>query len=174
MNMYDSNETGISPFVATFGSSDQEYAKLPREMDIGTAHKFIATLGADLKLVRELVRKHQAQLVLKRTESNPDSPASYQAGDFVLLRNRIEHPPKSKLHPRSLGPYQVLKQVKNDILVESLIDARQRTLFVGDTLPFIGSAADAFAMAQLDDDQVLVTEFIGVVHVHKKLDPMDY
>jgi hypothetical protein len=84
-------------------------------------------------VVRSLVRKHQIQLVCKRLATKP----RYQPGDLVLLRNRVEFPPKSKLHRLSLGPYRVLQHDKNDILVESLVDKRQLSLFVSDLLPYL-------------------------------------
>jgi phospholipid-translocating ATPase len=161
MNIYDDSETSISPFVATFGSSDKEYATVPSELTMTSANKFIATLDDDLAVVRSLVRKHQTQLVSKRLATNPTSPARYQPGDLVLLRNRVEFPPKSKLHPLSLGPYRVLQHDKNDVLVESLVDKRQRTLFVGDLLPFFGSHDEAVRMARRDDDQEVVVAILA-------------
>jgi hypothetical protein len=65
---------------------------------------------------------------------NPSAPAEFLPGDFVLLRNSTEHPHKSKLHPKSLGPY------------------------VGDLTPFFGSHDEAFRMAKIDDEQELVVE----------------
>jgi phospholipid-translocating ATPase len=158
MNLYDSDETGVSPFVATFGTADKEYGKIPNSLDIKSANAFISALDSDLKLVRALIRKHQSALVTRRTAMNPAAPAEYLPGDFVLLRNTTEHPPKSKLHPKSLGPYKVVKHIKNDVTVESLIDSRQRTVYVGDLAPFFGSHEEAFRMAKVDDDQVVVVE----------------
>jgi hypothetical protein len=62
------------------------------------------------------------------------------------------------LHPKSLGPYKVVKHIKNDATVESLIDSKQRTVYVGDLTPFFGSHDEAFRMAKIDDDQELVVE----------------
>jgi hypothetical protein len=48
MNIYDIDETGVSPFVATFGSHDAVYGKLPETLDIDSAHDFIKALDKDL------------------------------------------------------------------------------------------------------------------------------
>jgi hypothetical protein len=105
--------------------------------------------------------EHQDLLIAKRAKANPTLQQVYTPGDFILLHNSDEFPPKDKLHPTSLGPFVVVAQYRNDVDVKSLIDGSKRTFYVGDISPFFGSDEDARRMAAVDDDQYDVQEIIA-------------
>ena len=75
----------------------------------------------------------------------------YQEGDFVLACKR-EKMNSMKLMPRRLGPYKVLRQYKNDVLVRHMATMEELEYHVDELLLFIGSEEEAKEAALLDND----------------------
>jgi hypothetical protein len=146
MNTYDIEETGYSPYVITFGSESKPYFKAPTGGDV---RGYVAALNNDLATVRQLVREYQNLL----KPELPQAQNVYQPGDFVLLHKTVEYVPRSKLHPKYLGPYRVIRQIKNDVEVEHLITGRLYVFYVADLRIFVGDANAAHSAAMLDDEQ---------------------
>jgi hypothetical protein len=154
MNTFDIEETGYSPYVITFGSESKPYFKAPSGGDV---RAYVAALNNDLAIIRSLVREHQH--LLKPDEPGPHN--IYQPGDYVLLHKTVEYSPRSKLHPKYLGPYRVIRQTKNDVEVEHLVTARRYIFFVADLRIFVGDAESARSAAMLDDDQFPVERILS-------------
>ena len=94
-------------------------------------------------------------LANKRTSKNlPQN--TFQKGDLVLLRLSRDKPKPHKLHPKYLGPYEVLQHVKNDVEVRHMATNKISTVYVGDLKAFYGSASDAKQLASVDADQYLI------------------
>ena len=82
------SETGISPFEATFGSSDARYYNLPTVEDASVTHEFVRSLNNDLRTIRDISLQYQQQLADQRVSITPESQQNvYQRGDIVLFHS---------------------------------------------------------------------------------------
>ena len=157
---------GYTPFQMKYGTQDAEYFRLPESLEAGQiSHEILIRLDADLKIIRDKSVKFQAEIVAERKKR--DEPAqSYCPGDFVLFNPR-EKPSDfltSKLSPTWLGPYEVISQTKNDVLMRHICMQTQHVQHLTRLKPFFGSRAEAMEMAMLDYNQFDVTSinyFVG-------------
>lgn len=164
LNSSDSSETGVVPFHAHFGTEAHTYFKLPENLDaLDAPHEFLRLLDTNLQLVRSASKKYQDQLVLERTKSNPapELRNEYAHGDFVLFQLDPNKPRPDKLHPRFRGPFEVIRQVSNDVECKNIITGMISTFHVERLKPFFGSYDSAFAAAQLDNDQFVIDAILA-------------
>jgi hypothetical protein len=161
LNSTDSSETGIIPFHATFGADDETYLRMPDQLDDSQrTHDYVRLLNNNLRHLTAVSTKYQHALVLQRTASTPpELQNQYQPGDYVLFHLNPNDPLPSKLSPRFLGPFEVVQQVKNDVEVRNLIVGNLQRFHVDRLKLFHGSKDQAFSMAQLDNDQFVVSHF---------------
>jgi hypothetical protein len=93
---------------------------------------------------------------MERSDELPSGlHTQFQPGDFVL--KRLEHRP-SKLMFQLSGPFKVVKQNKNDVEVRSLVYDNILTFNLDHLKIFVGTEAEAKAMALLDKNQYLIKE----------------
>eukprot|EP00981_Chlorochromonas_danica_P007575 scaffold1801_cov193-Ochromonas_danica.AAC.2 len=168
LNSTDSSETGVIPMHAHFGTLYSEHLSLPTSTsttsengkearDLSQLDSYVQQLDRQLKLLQDISRSFQLELVKERTASNESTHHLFQQGDFVLfwLNPDGQHLP-TKLSPRFAGPFKVLSQYKNDVQAQHLSSGEIKTLHVSRLKLFHGSAEDAFEMAMLDKDQYLI------------------
>jgi hypothetical protein len=163
INSHESSETGVVPFHAHFGSADATYFRMPEEGDgPRSAHAYIQLLDDNLRLLSDISRRFQADLVAKRTAKTPAAAQNiFQPGDLVLWQhNPAEHLP-SKLTPKFAGPYAVIEQVKNDVKCKHVIMGNIKEFHVSRLKIFHGTLDQAKEMAMLDHDQYAVSRFIA-------------
>jgi hypothetical protein len=67
--------------------------------------------------------------------------------------------PESKLSPKYLGPYKVIRQYKNDVEAQHLCGAIE-TFHVSMLKPYFGSHEQAVQLAMCNNDQELLFDFI--------------
>lgn len=110
INEHTNSETGVVPLHAQFGDADAIYCQIPKDKDHKEAtNLYVRLLQDNLKLIRSLSSKHQAEVKAERTKDNPSATIAnrYAAGDYVLLiLDKSERP--DKLSPRGQGPYEVV------------------------------------------------------------------
>jgi hypothetical protein len=154
-----SSETAMRPFELIFGTQDAAYLKLPKaEMGI-QANEYLARLNYNLSLLREISSDYQKGLIKERTDVTPAVEQNkYQKGDFVLFDKGPK--PHPKLAPRYAGPYQVIKQVKNDVEVRHVIMGNVATFSVEDLIVFSGDIKSAKDAALRDHSQYEVNTII--------------
>lgn len=160
LNSFDNSETGAIPFELRFGSKDLSHFILP---DTASGKSdYIKRLDSDLAEIRRRSIEYQQQLIKSKTGVNPEAVNRYQAGDYVLLDALFDGSLKEfKLKHRYLGPYQVIKQYKNDVEVRHLVEDSVHT-FVVDTLkPFFGNDEEAFRAALIDFNRFIVKSILG-------------
>ena len=110
-------------------------------------------------MVRDVSKAHQSKVANQRHSDFPEKHRSvFQPGDNVL--KRLEHRP-SKLMFQLSGPFQVISQHKNDVQVRSLVYDNILTFNIDHLKFFVGTHADACAMARLDKDQYLIKSIRG-------------
>ncbi len=159
---FPTSETGgYTPFQLKYGTEDASYFRLPESLEPGNSmNDFITKLDENLKITREISLQLQQKIVEERKAS--DGPAvSYECGDLVLWNPR-EKPSDylhAKLSPNWLGPYEVVKQNKNDVTCIHIVSKKQFVLHVGRLKPFIGSYEDALRVAKLDQNQFHIISF---------------
>jgi len=118
-----SSETGVRPFDAKFGSEDGPYLKLPESaIPSEISNAWVRALDQDLKHIRSVSAKFQAELIAERLAATPEETQNvFQPGDFVLFRLNPDNPLPTKLSSPFLGPYKVIQQRKNDVECQHLV-----------------------------------------------------
>jgi hypothetical protein len=150
-----SERGGYTAYQLTYGTKDQSYYVL-REVADGSTNwpTLIKDLDSNLKEVREASLKYQTKLIEERTQSSNLPANLYQSGDLITRLTtgmRV-----TKLTPRYRGPYEVVKQVKNDIECKHLAGGATEFLHVESVQLFIGSREQALEAANWDADQFKV------------------
>jgi hypothetical protein len=126
---------------------------LPDVLEKDCKHNYINILSKNLKIIREAASKYQQELKAKRVSNNPEIQDMYEAGMFVMIMTEEKKGLKGKLYPRNLGPYEVIKQVTNNVTLKSLIDGKVKTVDVSILKVFLGDYGQALHAAKMDDDQ---------------------
>ena len=153
-----SERGGFTANQLTYGTSDQSYYLLRKLVDNvedkATWPSLVREIDENINLVRGISLKFQQQLISSRRESSNEPSNTYQPGDFVtqIIRGLKD----TKLIPRYRGPFQVIKQVKNDVECQHLATGVFHTLDVEKIQLFIGSSEEAKEAANWDADQYKV------------------
>lgn len=138
-------------------------------------HEYVKLLDDNLKTLQAISFDFQSKLIAERTSVlPPEKQTSYQAGDYVMFQQDTTKPLPSKLSPKFLGPYEVIKQVKNDVTCKHLVDHSISIFHVTRLKPFFGTEADAFKIAQLDKDQHLIEKILAYAGDPIKRTAMDF
>jgi hypothetical protein len=154
---HESSESGVIPLHAQFGNLDAVFQQLPDTLDPAHIHhEYVQTLADNIILVLSIEQEHQKRLAMERSDELPSGlHTQFQPGDFVL--KRLEHRP-SKLMFQLSGPFKVVSQNKNDVEVRSLVYDNILTFNLDHLKIFVGTEAEAKAMALLDKNQYLIKE----------------
>jgi len=160
MNSFDSSESGIAPYRLTFGDCTDRDFKFPcNELDESQSHQYIKELNKSLQSLTKVAELYQSKLVAKRTAGNlPQN--MFQKGDLVLLFLENKDKPH-KLHPLYMGPFEVIKQFKNDVEIRHLSTGKISSVFVSDLKPFRGDLQTAKSLAVKDADQHLIDRVVA-------------
>ena len=161
--MPNSELGGLSPSEVKFGTRDFKFFQLPQPLIPGVNYgDLVSQLVYNLTTVRSITAKFQQSLRESRQALTPHTQTnSYQPGDLVLFNPR-EHEHSfgsSKLTPKLLGPYKVLRQLKNDITGEHCIRNITHLFHSDRVTPFIGAQKAASTLGLLDRNEYIV-EFI--------------
>ena len=167
---------GFTPYELKYGTFDASYHRLPSMLNLKPgerAHQLIKQLDENLKHIRELSRKFQLQLAEER-RSKDKGISQYEKDDLVLLNAR-EKPSDhldTKLSPDWLGPFEVIKQEKNDVTIRHVVLRSVRVVHVTRLKPFFGSYDEAVAVARHDQHQyfiISINYFTGNPHVRTSM-----
>jgi hypothetical protein len=158
------SETGLVPFHAHFGSADATYFRMPEEGDsMQRAHAYIQLLDNNLRVLLDISRRHQAEIVAMRAEKSPiaEKQNRFQSGDLVLFQLNPDNPLPTKLTPKFKGPYEVIEQYKNDVRCRHIILGDVQEFHVTRLKLFTGSYEEAKRVAMIDNDQYTIVQFIA-------------
>ncbi len=157
INSTVNSETNMVPFDLHFGQQAMTYHKVPSNLNFSSqVNTFIQNLNSNLQHLLEVSRKHQSNLVSKRTGSESNNIQfinQYQPGDYVLKQLDMSKPRPSKLHPQFLGPFEVISHVGNDIQARNIITGEVKTFHTDMVKIFHGDREQAFKTAMVDTDQ---------------------
>ena len=162
LNSQVSHETGLRPFHAHFGTEDNTYLRLPEHGSIPeNAQAFVRLLDEDLRLLWDVSKKHQQKIIVKRSGTDdPSRQNLYQAGDLVLFQRSKSVPLPNKLTMRYTGPFEVLRQHKNDVECRHLCMKTVHKFHVERLKLFHGNLSEAERVARLDFDQFEIDTFL--------------
>ena len=156
---------GLSPAELKFGTIGSKHFELPTPLLPGHHYsEFVATLDANLALIKSITNKFQQELRAKRQKQNYlQGKNTYQHGDLILW-NPKEHPHSlrsSKLAPKLLGPYKVISHVQNKISCTHVQHHTNHELHSDRVTPFIGAPANALHVALLDREEFVVQAILA-------------
>lgn len=162
LNAQVSNETGLSPFHAHFGTEDSTYLRLPEASgSADNAQAFVKLLDEDLRALWTASRTYQQSLIEKRGGTTDTALQNqYQPGDLVLFQRSTGAPLQSKLTMRFAGPYEVISQQKNDVQCRHLCVKTVHTFHVDRLKLFTGGRERAEKVALLDHDQYQIDRIL--------------
>ena len=115
---------------------------------------WIKELDADLKHIRNVSGKLQAELIATRLAARPEeTQIVFQPGDLVFFQLNPDNPLPSKLSSPFLGPYHVLQQHKNDVECRHLVMGTIKWFHITRLKLFDGTEEEGYQAALLDADQ---------------------
>ena len=165
MNSHVSHETSLTPFELMFGSTDVIYSDLIND-DNPTSditHTLLRKLNDNLAKLRSASKAYQDRLIAERQgeEKGKEVPNNcFQPGDFVTFDSGPK--PHPKMSCRYKGPYEVVKQYRNDVDCRSLITGAIVQFSLTDLQPFFcHSREEAFDAATRDQQQFMVARIIS-------------
>ncbi len=159
LNSEHSTEAGCVPFHASFGSEDETYYKIPRNMPTREATvEYIRLLDANLELIRSSSKSHQRDLVKKRDDHEIRN--QHQVGDFVLkiVKTATVRWKPEKIGPDFLGPFEVMHVNGNSYEVKHVTQGIVERFDVTQLKPYFGTREMAKKVALLDYDQYYVVK----------------
>jgi len=156
------SETGVRPFDAKFGSEDGPYLQLPDSLvPSEVTNAWVRALDADLRHIRAVSGKFQAELISQRLAATPEETQNvFQPGDLVLFQRNPENVLPTKLSSPFTGPYRVIQQRKNDVECKHLVMGTIKWFHVTRVKMFHGSEEDGYKAALLDADQHVIRQIL--------------
>lgn len=162
INTHISDETAQTPFELTFGTQDVIYRELLVDAQAtDPSHMLLKRLNDNLVLLRQVSKEYQTKLIQERASKGitPSTQNSYQKGDFVMFDSGPK--PHPKMSCRMKGPFEVVRQYKNDVLVRNLVTGGMKEYSVSDLEPFFGTKEAAEEAALRDQEQFRVSEILS-------------
>ena len=156
---------GLSPAELNFGTVDFHRFRLPEPLSPGHSYgDFVAQLDHNLATVRSITHDHQCALRTHRQKPTPHALQNvYQPGDLVLW-NPKEHSHSfrtSKLAPKLLGPYTVVRQRHNDVTCLHCHLQTEHVLHTERLTPYFGAPTTAPLLGLLDKEEFIVDSILN-------------
>ena len=176
--MPNSEIGGLSPIELKFGSTASKYFLLPDNLGPGHSYsEYITALNQDLATVRAITTQYQLDLRERRQQLHPQCLQNiYQPGDMILWnpKEHVNSFRSTKLAPKLLGPYVVIKQIANNISCRHLHSNTEHVLHSSRVSPFIGSDVLAKKISLLDTEEYVVESITAHRGSWKRLSSMEF
>ena len=160
LNARPHTETGVSPFLLKFGTTDNILFRPDLQERYDGTNEYITYLDSTLATVRQVAQEALDKGSTTRQSSNPSITTSYQPGDFLIFgvpkMNRT-----TKLATPWLGPYEVSSQRNNNIECRHLSSGIIHSLHCNRVKIFMGTRQEAYDLACLDNDQHTIVEILA-------------
>ena len=157
------SEINDTPFRLMWG----DYNKLAENylnpiMDRETTNSYIKDLWNLQNIATEASIQYQRSLHDKRVSATPTHLANqYQPGDYVLKLRNLPLNNNKLQRLKYYGPLKVIEQVHNRVTTEHCSSKTIETIPVERLVIFDNSRDEALKVAQLDDDEYVITKIIG-------------
>ena len=155
-----SERGNFSAYDITYGEQDQPYFVYGHVKERKHWTGVVGKIQESMKALRDASKKYQDELIDQRARGDNEKINLYQPGDFVLAQSR-EKMNSLKLMPRLLGPYEVIRQYKNDVVVTHMASQEQMTYHVEELTLFVGTREQAAMAALLDNDVYYINEILA-------------
>ena len=132
------SETGLTPYIATFGDRDAAYFELPEvSYDAPKSAKiYIEKLNKSLEKIRQLNREYQLKIHLDRTSKTPAlSHNQFREGDLIWYRRPERIDKDGKLFFRNKGPFRVISMRHNDVECSHIVTNQVKVFHVTNVMP---------------------------------------
>ena len=156
-----SERGGYTAHDLQFGTHDQPYFTYGFVKDKKSWTGIVKKIHQSMAAVREASRDYQMDIAKRRGQGEPETNP-YQEGDFVVAEKRTKMN-TMKLMPRYLGPYEVLRQYKNDVKCRHMASSEVIEYHVDELRLFVGTREEAMEAALLDND----LHYIDKILAHK-------
>ena len=169
INNQVNRETGLAPFIATFGDRDEAFFSLP-EVDQyapSSAREYVNKLNKSLELVRQLNSEYQMKIHAERIAKTPsETHNQFREGDLIWFRRKERIDKDGKLFSRNKGPYKVISMRRNDVKCEHIVNKQVKTFHVSDVMPvnLDTPVEELYEVAKRDSNEyevISVTNFRG-------------
>ena len=160
LNARPHSETGVSPYVSKFGTTDGILFRPDLHERYEGTNQYIRHLDDTLALVRQVAQDALDKRTGTRQAKNPLISTQYQPGDFLLFSVPKMYR-NSKLSTPWSGPYKVIAQRNNDIECQHLSSGIIHSLHCNRVKLFMGSRDEAYNLACLDDDQHTIVAILA-------------
>jgi hypothetical protein len=176
--MPNSEIGGLSPMELKFGSSSSKYFLLPDKLGPGHSYsEYITALDQDLATVRSITTNYQLELREHRQQLHPERLQNiYQPGDMIFWnpKENANSFRSTKLAPKLLGPYVVIKQITNDITCRHMHSNTEHVFHSSRVSPYIGSEVSAKKISMLDTEEYVVESITAHRGSWKRLTSMEF
>ena len=138
INNQVNRETGLAPFIATFGDRDKAFFELPEVDQYATksSKAYVENLNKSLELVRQINAEYQKKIHEERISKTPsETHNQFRAGDLIWFRRKERIDKDGKLYSRNKGPYRVISMRRNDVKCEHIVNKKEKTFHVSDVMP---------------------------------------
>ena len=162
--MPNSELGGLSLSELKFGTRDFKFFQLPEPLIPRDNYgDLVRQLDNNLATVRSITANFRQSLRESRQALTPPTKTnSYQSGDLVLFNPRSLHTFRSsKVARKLLGPYKMLRQLKNYITCEHCIRNTIQTFHSNRVMPFIGAQKAASTLGLLDRNECIVESIVA-------------
>jgi hypothetical protein len=120
---------------------------------------YIKTLIDKQSIIIDACQKHQDDEIKRRLHNTPESPTTYDVGDYVLV-SYPERPP-TKLTPRWRGPLAVVEADGDKYLCQDLRTQKVLPFHVSRLKRYVmDDTPDAVDVAAADDDEYIVEAIV--------------
>ena len=172
INNQVNRETGLAPFIATFGDRDEAFFSLPEVDQYATssAREYVRNLNKSLELVRQLNSEYQKKIHEERIAKTPaETHNQFREGDLIWFRRKERIDKDGKLFSRNKGPYRVISMRRNDVKCEHIVNKQIKTFHVSDVMPvnLDTPIEELYEVAKRDSNEYEVLKIINF-----KGDPM--
>lgn len=149
---------GFTPFELKYGREDAKWFKLPDKLEPGVqAAELLKRLETNIQAARTVSTKLQEEIAQERAAADGSIP-HLEPGDLVLWNSRSSpcQPLTDKTLGEFMGPYRVIKQVKNDVTVRHLAIGQEKVVHISRVRPYFGDEDQALELAKLDYNQMTI------------------
>jgi hypothetical protein len=159
-------EAPYSAFELMFGTEVAKYFRLPEALDSeSVTNAWLKELNDNLKIIRDITRSFQAELIAERKADNsaPAKQNQFQSGDLVLYDSLYDSSKRrsEKLQSRFKGPYLVKQQILDEVEAQHICMGYHKRLLVERVKLFTGTREEAERLAMEDADQFLIKRIIA-------------